>query len=73
MSTTLLSCTPNAMTQVALFGGKTPSGIRIATMKAESEAVDVLKVHGLELRETERPCLFAMCSCLSEAGQALIR
>lgn len=58
------------MMQMALFWGKTPSGIRI---EAESEAVDILKVHGLELRETEHPCLFAMCSRLSEAGQALIR
>lgn len=73
MSTTLLSCTPNAMMQVALFWGKTPSGIGIAATKAESEAVDILKVHKLDLREVEHPCLFAMCGHLSEAGQALIR
>lgn len=53
MSTTLLSCTPNAGVQMALFFagvGGIPSGIGIVAMKADSEAVDTLKVHELELR-----------------------
>ena len=69
MSTTLLSCDANG----TFLGGKTLSSIGIVAMKDESEAFDILRVHGLELRGSQRPCLFAMCSHLLEAGQALIR
>lgn len=42
-------------------GGKTPSGIGIVATKAESEAVDILKVHGLELRGSQAS-LFICCA-----------
>lgn len=68
MSTPLLSCEANGT-----FLGGTPSGAGTVALKAESEAVNALKVHGLELRGSQASRLFAVCSHLSEAGQALIR
>lgn len=62
MSTTLLSCDANGT--FLEVGGITPSGIGIVAMKAESEAADTLKVHGLEVRGAKRP-VYLLCAALS--------